>query len=182
MHLLEHLKDRARHLHRTAHSNTEASLLRLRRHPELRALDADNAKTLLKRRHCLAILAMECGFDGWSHLTRVLGGQTDGDFGTSLHRSDCVAYSNVWFAAYDQARTVWAEHGGYLLPYKRQFLLADRYYVAALGLDPDHSDWGLMGRDWVRPLDIEARSRLYAVLILARLNGTRPRPLEQQSA
>ena len=38
-------------------------------------------------------------------------------------------------------------------------------FIETLGLDPDASDWQRLGRDWVRPLDVRARTRLYGELI-----------------
>jgi hypothetical protein len=43
----------------------------------------------------------------------------------------------------------------------------DRFYIESLGLDPDDHDWQAIGFDWVRPRDVDARTRLYAKLVAA---------------
>ncbi|MBC7171580.1 MAG: hypothetical protein H5U40_04100, partial [Polyangiaceae bacterium] len=70
-------------------------------------------------------------------------------------------------ASYEEASTIRAEHGGYLLAYKRHFFIVDSYFIETLGLDPADPDWERIGRDWARPLAPEARTRLYERLIRA---------------
>lgn len=154
------LKHRARLLQRRAQQGDQAALERLS--------SLDESVANVKRRHCLTVIAREYGFDGWGHLTRVIDGATEGDFGTLLYGPDCTAHWNIWSASYGEARTIREEHGGYLLPYKRQFLIVDRFFIETLGLDPEDPDWTLAGRDWVKPQDPEARRRLYAKVIEAR--------------
>ena len=158
------LKHRARMLQRQAERGDPAALQRLQSLPEA---PSDGPK----RRHCLSAVAREYGFDGWSHLTRVLDGAHEGDFGTLLYGPGCTAHYNIWSASYEEARAIREEHGGYLLPYKRQFLIVDRHFIETLGLDPEDPDFSLSGRDWVKTRDAEARRRLYAKLIAARSTG-----------
>jgi hypothetical protein len=164
MDIVDELKARARVLHREAPSSPEA-LARVRAVPGQSDLEA----AALKRRHCLSAVAHELGFDGWSHLTKVLDGRPTESWGTLLHRDTGGAHFNIWSASYDEARAIRAEHGGYLLAWKHQFLVVDRHYVETVGLDPDDPDWDRMGRDWVRPDDLAARRRLYEKLIRARI-------------
>ena len=86
------------------------------------------------------------------------------DFGTLLYPNGASAHWNIWSASYDEAKAIRADHGGYLLAYKRHFFIVDRHFIETIGLDPDDPDWEKMGRDWVRPKDPEARGRLYARL------------------
>lgn len=60
---------------------------------------------------------------------------------------------NRWFAGYDEARASLDEHGGFLLPFGRQFFVCEEEGIRALGLDPGDPDWVRIGRDWVNPAD-----------------------------
>lgn len=140
---LEHLKARARILHR-----------------QIRETDPT-----VQRKDCLATIAREHGFTGWPHAVAVLSGEETRDFGTLLYPRHGAAYWNIWSAHYEEAARIRAEHGGFLLAYKTHFFITDQYFVEALGLDPDDPDWERIGRDWARPADLEARTRLYAKLL-----------------
>jgi hypothetical protein len=166
--LIDDLKDQARALHKQVQAAQPAALGRVRALRELRdASDSALAAETL-RRQCLAVIARELGFDGWPHLVAVIEGKRDDDFGTLLYKP---GHWNIWSASYDEARTIRAEHGGYLLPYKHQFVIVDRYFIETLGLDPDDADWEAIGRDWVKPGSMQARERLYAKLIRLQLAG-----------
>ena len=75
------------------------------------------------------------------------------------------AHWNIWSASYDEARAIREQHGGYLLAYRQHFFIVDRHFIETLGLHPDDPDWELIGRDWVKPQQADARERLYATLI-----------------
>jgi hypothetical protein len=157
----------------------------------LRELDAAELARSLQRRHCLALIAQELGFAGWPHAKRVLGevprtsdskprrgsGAVEvgdaplSDLGTLMHLEQGGAYCHVWSASYVEASAIRAEHGGYLLPYKRQFFIAEPGYIASLGLDPSHPDWARIGRDWVRQGVLCAHARLTEKVIEARLSA-----------
>lgn len=49
----------------------------------------------------------------------------------------CGAHINLWYRTRAHAAEVWRQRGGYLLAYRRQFLIVDRFYIETLGLDPD---------------------------------------------
>jgi hypothetical protein len=78
---------------------------------------------------------------------------------------------NRWFARYVEARASLEAEGGYLFPYRHQFFICEQGFLAALGIDPGDPDWGRIGRDWVRPLDETARSRLERTLIALGYGG-----------
>lgn len=155
------LKHQARRLQQSAQQGDPSALDRL-------GVSHQHGAPDIKRRHCLTTIAREHGFDGWSHLCRVLDGATEGDFGTLLYGRDCSSHWNIWSASYEEARAIREQHGGYLLPYKRQFLIVDQHFIETLGLSPDDPDWLLTGRDWVQTKNVEARRRLYGKLIRAR--------------
>lgn len=154
------LKHRARLLHRAAAGGDPAAISRLR------AWGVDTTSPTTRGR-CLGAVARELGFRGWPHLTRVLRGEAQDDFGTLLYPAGASAHWNIWSAHYPEAAAIRAEHGGYLLAYKRQYFIADADYIDTLGLDPLAEHWRAIGRDWVRPGDLNARADLYAQRIAA---------------
>lgn len=166
--VIDDLKARARALHRSARRGEPHALERLRVLEALRELSDEELRAEVKRRHALAAIARALGFDGWPHLVATLGA-TEGDFGTVLVPPHASAHWNIWSASYDEARAIREEHGGFLLAYRRQFLVVDRFYLETLGLDPEDDDFERMGRDWVRPRDTEARARLYGKLFAQRI-------------
>jgi hypothetical protein len=142
MDMLQQLRDKARRRHRSAGQG-------------------------MRREH-LAKLAEELGFEGWSHLVAVLKGHETARFGSLFYAPACGAHFNIWSAAYDEAKQIRDEHGGWLLPYKHQFIIVDRYFIETLGLDPDAADWAEMGRDWVAAKSPSARQRLCERVVRAR--------------
>jgi len=167
--VLGSLKSRARVLHRKVEARDPVALRRLRSMPAFAKMDDDAITAELRRRHCLSVIARELGFTGWSHAAAVLSGRPVDDFGTMLYPKELGAtFWNVWSASYDEARQIRKEHGGYLLAYKKHFFIVDRYFIEAIGIDPDDEDWTRIRRDWARPGDLAARNRLYGKLIEAR--------------
>jgi hypothetical protein len=158
--IVDDLKAQARILHRLATARNPGALARLQ--------SARVGEQPIQRRHCLTVLARELGFGGWPHAASVLGGDAVTDFGTLLYAPACVAQWNIWSASYEEARTIRLEHGGYLLAYKRQFLIVDAHFITTLGLDPQDRDWERIERDWVQPANAAARARLYEKLVRAR--------------
>lgn len=164
------VKHHARLLQTAAARGDEAALRRLRALPELAALDDASLTSGVKRRHCLAVIASDLGFSGWPHAKAVLEGAETEDRGELMHRASGGAYWNIWSATYDEAESIRREHGGWLLAYRRQFLIVDEHFIAHLGLDPEDQDWARIGRDWVRPADRAAWTRLTSRAVRARLS------------
>jgi hypothetical protein len=163
--LIHQLKSEARVLHRQARERGPEALRRVRLLKEFRDTgDAAIAENIL-RRHCLAVLAREIGFDGWPHALAVLTGERWDDFGTILYPPRGAAYWNIWSASYAEAKSLREQTGRYLLAYRKHYFIVETYFIESLGLDPADPDWERIGRDWVRPADLAARSRLYARLI-----------------
>ena len=161
------LKERARILHRQAQKGEPAALARFARIRELG--EQPDPKAIL-RRHALSVLALELGFSGYKHASDVLSGAPNDDAGKLLYPDHFGgALWNVWCASYEEAKTIREESDGFLFPYRRQFFVAERYFVEALGLDPDDEAFTRMGRDWVRPKDRGAWSSLMGALIEQRL-------------
>lgn len=161
---LTSLKHYARILHRRVQHAEPAALRALRSLREFADHDLTRLPVLVQRKHCLTVSALCAGFQSWPHAVSVLTGQAD-DFGTLLYPNTCYGHWNIWSASYEEARSIRAQHGGFLLAYRRQFLIVDHDYIDSLGLDPDAPEWSAMGRDWVRPADPSARERLYEQLV-----------------
>lgn len=158
------VKHVARILHRRASEREPTALQSLRVLHEFQEADDAAIAESVQRRHCLTVSALRLGFRSWTHALEVLDGECD-DFGTLLYPASCSGHWNIWSAHYDEARGIREAHGGYLLAYRRQFLIVDRDYIDSLSLDPDDPDWAAIGRDWVRPRDRGARARLYEKLV-----------------
>ena len=158
------LKHYARILHRRAQRSEPPALAKVRVLREFRELDAAQISCTIQRRQCLTVSALRLGFQSWDHARAVLNDDAE-DYGTLLYPQSCAGHWNIWSAHYDEARAIRSEHGGYLLAYRRQFLIVDRDYIDSLGLDPDDPDWSAIARDWVRPPDRAARARLYEKLV-----------------
>lgn len=161
----EDLKSHARVLHRRAEAADGVAMRRLRRNPALKACSDAELPSAVKRSHCLWVVARELGFRDWDHALAVLTSRELHDFGTLLYPESCTGHWNIWSAHYTEASSIRAAHGGYLLAYKRQFLIVEAGFIDSLGLDPDDPDWARMQRDWPRPADTQARERLYAQLV-----------------
>ena len=83
--VVDGLKARARILHANVTKKEPAALTRARTLPELKKVPDDGTLAAeVKRRHCLAVIARELGFEGWPHAVSVLTGTRDDDFGTLL--------------------------------------------------------------------------------------------------
>jgi hypothetical protein len=167
---VDELKTRAELLHKRIAGGDLAARARLRALAELRRADDAAVATAvdgIRRKHCLTVVSRECGFASWEHAQRVLRGwEPEPDVGTLLYDRETGGGLNVWFAAYDEARSHLDEMrcGGqerYLLAYRRHFFVVDRFFIELLGLDPDDSDWEKLDFDWARPRDPLARRRLY---------------------
>lgn len=163
--LIQQHKSEARILHRETRRRVPEALRRGRILKELRESSDDAIAENTLRRHCLAVIAREIGFDGWPHALGVITGQRSDDFGTILYPPRGAAYWNIWSASYHEAKSLREQTGGYLLAYKKHYFIVERYFIESLGLDPEDPDWERIGRDWAPPADLAARSRLYSRLI-----------------
>lgn len=147
---VEVARQHARRLHRRAQAHSPDALTFLHPHPELRSRPLDALPAALKRRHVLARLAVALGCRGWPHLKAVLEGTPVVDKGRIMYR-ESAGYWNVWSASYEEAKRIRAEHGGFLLPFRRQFFVAEASYVRWMGGEPDAEEWSAIERDWVHP-------------------------------
>lgn len=147
---VEMARGAARRLHRRAQQADPEAVRFMHAQPELASQPPDALPSLVKRRHALARVASALGCRGWPHLKAVLEGTPIADKGTLMYRPS-PAYWNIWSASYEEAVAIRAEHGGYLLPFRQQFFVAEAPYVAWMGGEPEADEWRVLGRDWVKP-------------------------------
>jgi hypothetical protein len=170
---IRELKIRAEILHKQLTANDAPALKRLHALPEFRR----STPAIIKRRDCLTVIAAELGFPNWTQAKAALAGDREvTEFGTLLCPPGCCGHINRWYVTYEQAAPEREAYKGYLLAYKRQYLVVDRYYIESLGLEPDDNDWKELGFDWVHPASLPARTRLYNKLI------ERTKPMDRKAA
>ncbi|MES2068735.1 MAG: hypothetical protein V4488_00205 [Pseudomonadota bacterium] len=103
-------------------------------------------------KHCLNIVAAEAGFSLWDHARAVLGGEARAgdDMGDFWCDAESAVFLNHWYADYQLALDcLHNESGRFLLPYRRQFVVAGEHYVRHLGLLPNDAAWQAIGYDLV---------------------------------
>ena len=166
---LNELKIRADLILARARRGEPPVLARLAGLPPFQKVDQALCAEQVQRKHALWLVAREYGFRTWNQARDVLlGSGTEADFGTMLMVKGCGGYLNNWYAGHDQAAACRRQTGGFLLAYRRQFLVVGADYIDSMGLDWDDPDWKAIGRDWARPDDLAARGRLYGRLIARR--------------
>ncbi len=124
------------------------------------------AEPMPRRKHCLSVVAAELGFCDYAHLLRVVEGDPDeADFGTLPCGRAGGAHLNTWYPRYDEAKAHQRAAAGYLLCYRRQFVIVGSAYIRdVVGIAPEHPDWQAIGYDWRCPAEAAARRRLYGLL------------------
>ena len=135
------------HSHEIAISQKAAK--RFQRLPEFGNLSFEEIlQADIKRKHALAVIAIEKGFTSWADLKCQVPFIRGG-------------FLNQWFATYAEAKSYQQLNGGFLLPFKNQFFICDADYIVNLGFDPEDAGWKLIGYDWAHPDNKEAWQRLY---------------------
>ncbi|HEV2703652.1 MAG TPA: hypothetical protein VGV09_18650 [Steroidobacteraceae bacterium] len=106
-----------------------------------------------------AIIARSSGFHSWRDMKATV------DMHECLRPRGSSALCSVWYGSYAEGRAHLFAHGGFLLPYQKQFFVCDANYLSNLGLHLDDPDLKAVGDDWVTPADQEAWSRLLRKLL-----------------
>lgn len=117
------------------------------------------ARSRLRRKHALAVVAAELGFAGWNELVRAFEAAAEAP---PFHTPRMESLVNRWFTSHNEAAASRAAEGGWLLAFGRQFVVTEAEGVRALGLDPDDPDWARVGFDLAVPRDRAAFARLCA--------------------
>lgn len=125
--------------------------LKTRARLRLNAARSDEERGAPRLRDCLHEVARAVGFQHWEHARRVLGGQAQWgeDMGRFWYAPRCIVHLNTWIADRDQALAARERTSGFLLPYRRQFVLVEEGFVRELGLDPADPAWEAARRDLV---------------------------------
>lgn len=157
------LRRQARRLLQQLRSSAAAESRRAaERFRRLRSLSLHSVEDLVsdhdtvRLKHALAVIAEEHGYASWTALKTALV-EDDAWYARGMD-----AFLNHWFSNYETARTARQMHGGYLLPYRRQYLVCSAEAVELLGLEPGDPDWAAIGWDCAHPADFAAFRRLLA--------------------
>lgn len=166
---LNELKIRARLLLKALHDGAPPALERSARLSKKQHWEIPAQWTL---RHCLNIVACKAGFQHWQHARLVLsaGAPALGDMGEFWYDRQAHGFTNHWFAHYPEAKAQITLHpDSYLLPYKKQFFVAEQPCITQLGLANDAALWQQLGNDLVAGYGSVA----WVALCQLRLNTTR---------
>lgn len=157
--LITFLKTEARQLHKQADAGEQSAVPRLQANAPAVMVGSE-----IQRKHALATIAREIGFPNWKAVVDCFDESAAGDFAAFLHPKRCHVYWNIWLASHGEAMSVLEDHGGYLLCYGKQFFVVDQDYIMSLGVDPSDLRWEKMGRDWHKPIDVQARGELALII------------------
>ncbi|WDE00187.1 hypothetical protein [Thalassomonas actiniarum] len=94
------------------------------------------------------VIARKYGFRHWGHAREVLEGSSCRDYGTFWYKPQCSALLNLWCASYKEAALQQKAQGGFILPYKTQYLVVEHHYLELLGLDSRDANWAEINFDW----------------------------------
>ena len=159
-------------------SNTDTSYMRIVREVRIRATrllkaarqgDIDAIKQLsgqLKRRRALDVAAHELSGVAYLDLVSRSGNATIADPVRFFDRQ-LSPHWNHWFAQYEETVAHLRLMGGFLFPFRSQFVVIDAHVLRSLDLDPDNPDWCKIGFNWAQPADIAAYARLNVALCKA---------------
>ncbi len=166
---ISEVKVRAERLQRQIEQGDAQALARVQRRGPGRG-DRSLAAPDVRYKHCLSAVARELGFADYAHLLRVVDGDPgEADFGTLPCGRGSGGYLNAWYRDYDEAREHRQASAGFLLAYRRHFVVVESPYIREIvGVDPRDPDWAAIGFDWARPADLTARRRLYGRLFAQR--------------
>lgn len=106
----------------------------------------------LRLADCLNAAGREVGFLHFEHARRVLAGEAapGEDWGDFWHAPRTGVLLNQWFARLADAVAMLAQQpSGFLLPYRRQFLIVQDHFIRELGVDPQAPQWAEIRRDLV---------------------------------
>lgn len=169
---IEEYRLQAESLHRDLRAGGNAAALRAAK--RFKALDAWKTLRLrevlantdaIRLEDAMEVVACENGFSNWSQLAAETA-EMPVVFNTArLFPDKSDVFLNLWFHSYEEAHAAQrAEPDLLLFPHGEQFVLCEPALLGWLGADPRDPDWEKIGRDWARPLDEAARSRLAAKL------------------
>lgn len=172
---IEKLDEMAANLSQEIQQNDELAVKRVRKFFE----DLTDGDLMANAdEYAAATVMRECGLRDRGAAIALFEGrlQPGDDAGAFWHDGYTDIFLNNWCANYEQARTALAKDGGYLLPYKEQFVVVQGGFIKLLGLDANDEAWEAIGYDAAQPRDLAA----YRKLTLARLEKFRRQSLEHE--
>ena len=97
----------------------------------------------MARKHALAAVAAEAGFESWPALKGSYAAPAPVHFDTTqLFQPATRGFLNRWFARYEQARSVLeVDPGCFLFPYRSQYFICEANFLESLGVNPRDPDW-----------------------------------------
>lgn len=137
--VLNELKTRASFLHKKLKLGDLASLALVEKLSRKRQW---TIPAQWQHKHCLNLIAAQVGFHDWQHAHHVFSGaaKISDDIGDFWHQD--LGFTNHWFVDYHKARDYLTEHPrSFLLPYRRQYFVAESECLEALHLQANHLDW-----------------------------------------
>jgi hypothetical protein len=156
-------------------SRAQQAAERLRALPAFAALSPGELlarRDSVRRKHALAVIAREQGYDSWVELKQALGEEAPLRLDTeAFFTRRTSSFLNHWFSSYEEARASLQKVGGYLFPFRDQFFVCEASFLRALGVELADPDWERMGRNWVEPDDAAAHARLEQKLISLGFTG-----------
>lgn len=117
----------------------------------------------------MLVVARECGFRDWQMAIAVFEASLNPgeDYGDFWYAVPTDVLLNLWCRNYDEALAAQAENGGFLLPYRRQFVVVQNTYIEILGMDPADPAWEAIHHNLTKPADKPSYDRL----VMSRLKG-----------
>lgn len=112
-----------------------------------------NSETV-QLKHCQLFMATVLGARDWNQLRTLLTAAQSWDtqdFGNLFHKPACDVFLNHWFADYKAARQqLVADTGGFLLPFRKQFMVVTQDYLDTLNIyDELSQQWQTINHDLV---------------------------------
>ena len=159
-------RDDAKRLLKQLRAGGDHALPAARRFRQLQTLSRYSTDELtsgsvdVRLKHALTVVAAEADFASWAQLKSLCERDVVPATTPPMHVSRMDSMLNAWFADHAEAREARQRHGGFLLPYKRQFFVCEAEGIRLLGLDPDDPDWARIGFDFAQPEDTDAWARL----------------------
>lgn len=89
-----------------------------------------------------------------------------------LFEKHVAQFMNHWFASYEEALAHLKKEGGFLFPFRSQFVIVGHDLLRLVGLDPDDPDWASISWDWVNPTSTAGFENLNAMLVKAGFEKT----------
>ncbi|MDH5185375.1 MAG: hypothetical protein OEX12_15965 [Gammaproteobacteria bacterium] len=114
----------------------------------------------VQRKHALTVVALEAGYDSWLDLKQQLQQEKRLDFSEFFASLRFGGFIHHWFLSYEEARSFQSQHGGVLLPFRKQYFVSTVDFISALAMEPTDKDWRAIGYDWLKPKSNTAMQRL----------------------